>query len=47
MGKDVMLQIADWIDRVVQAPGDEKRLAQIASEVKDLCAKHPAPGIRV
>jgi glycine hydroxymethyltransferase len=47
MGKDVMLRIADWIERVTKAPGDEAQLAKIAAEVKDLCAKYPAPGIRV
>ena len=47
MGKDVMGRIADWIDRVTQAPGDEAGLAKIAGEVKELCGKYPAPGIRV
>jgi glycine hydroxymethyltransferase len=47
MGKDVMLRIADWITRVTQKPTDEANLAKIAAEVKDLCAKYPAPGIRV
>jgi glycine hydroxymethyltransferase len=47
MGKDVMLRLADWIDRVTKTPGDETSLARIAGEVKDVCAKYPAPGIRV
>jgi len=47
MGKDAMGRIAEWIDRVTQAPGDEAGLAKIAGEVKELCAKYPAPGIRV
>ncbi|MGD0525524.1 MAG: serine hydroxymethyltransferase [Polyangiaceae bacterium] len=47
MGKDAMARIADWIDRVTQAPGDEAGLGKIAGEVKELCAKYPAPGIRV
>jgi glycine hydroxymethyltransferase len=47
MGKDVMLRVAEWIDRVTRAPGDEPALAQVAAEVKDVCAKYPAPGIRV
>jgi glycine hydroxymethyltransferase len=47
MGKDAMAKIADWIDRVTQAPGDEAGLAKIAGEVKELCAKYPAPGIRI
>jgi glycine hydroxymethyltransferase len=47
MGKDVMLALANWIDRVTKAPGDEAALAKIAAEVKDVCAKYPAPGVRV
>ena len=47
MGKDAMARIAEWIDRVTQAPGDEAGLARIAGEVKELCGKYPAPGIRV
>ncbi|HTQ44969.1 MAG TPA: serine hydroxymethyltransferase [Polyangiaceae bacterium] len=47
MGKDVMLRIADWIDGVTKAPGDEALLAKVAGEVKDLCAKYPAPGLRL
>jgi glycine hydroxymethyltransferase len=47
MGRDVMLKIADWIDRVVAAVTDEALLAKIAVEVKEVCAKYPAPGIRL
>ena len=47
MGRDVMGKIAEWIDRVVAAVGDEALLAKVAGEVKDLCAKYPAPGIRL
>jgi glycine hydroxymethyltransferase len=47
MGTDVMLRIADFINRVTEKPGDEGNLAKIAGEVKDLCAKYPAPGLRV
>jgi glycine hydroxymethyltransferase len=47
MGKDAMVRIADWIDRVTKAPADEAALARIAGEVRELCGKHPAPGIRV
>jgi glycine hydroxymethyltransferase len=47
MGQDVMLRIADWIDRVTRSPADEALLAQVAGEVKDTCAKYPAPGLRV
>jgi glycine hydroxymethyltransferase len=47
MGTDAMLRVAEWIDRVTQKPTDESNLARIASEVKELCAKYPAPGIRI
>ena len=47
MGKDAMVKLAEWIDRVVKTPGDEAMLAKIAGEVKELCAGYPAPGIRV
>jgi glycine hydroxymethyltransferase len=47
MGRDVMLRIGEWIDRVVAAPGDEALLGRVAAEVRELCAKHPAPGIRL
>jgi glycine hydroxymethyltransferase len=45
MGKDEMRRIAEWIDRVVKAPGDEALLAKVAAEVKALCAGFPAPGL--
>jgi glycine hydroxymethyltransferase len=47
MGKDEMRRIGEWIDRVVAAPADEALLAKIAGEVRELCAKFPAPGIRI
>jgi glycine hydroxymethyltransferase len=47
MGVDVMARVAEWIDRVTKAPGDEPGLAKIAGEVKELCGKYPAPGIKV
>jgi glycine hydroxymethyltransferase len=47
MGKDVMVRIADWIDRVTKSPSDEAGLRAIANEVKELCAKYPAQGVRV
>jgi glycine hydroxymethyltransferase len=47
MGTDVMLEIAEWIDRVTQKPTDEGNLATVASEVRELCAKYPAPGVRI
>jgi glycine hydroxymethyltransferase len=47
MGRDAMVRLADWIARVVEAPGDEKVITKVAHEVKELCAHHPAPGIRI
>ena len=40
-----MTQIAAWMDQVVQHHEDEAALARIAGEVKELCAKFPAPGV--
>jgi len=39
--------IAGWIDQVVGNPSDEALLARVAGEVKELCDKHPAPGLPV
>lgn len=47
MGKEEMKMLAAWIDRVVAAPTDEALLAKVAAEVKELCGKFPAPGLRV
>jgi glycine hydroxymethyltransferase len=47
MGEPEMERLADWIDRVVASPTDEALLAKVAGEVKDLCAKFPAPGLRI
>lgn len=45
MGKDEMLKLADWMDRVVRAPDDAAVVERVAAEVKELCAAFPAPGI--
>jgi glycine hydroxymethyltransferase len=47
MGVAEMAQIAEWMDQAAQHHADEARLAKIAGEVKELCARFPAPGIRV
>lgn len=47
MGEDEMTRIAGWIDQVVSAPDDEELARRIAGEVKELCRRFPAPGIRV
>jgi len=45
MKEPEMRQIAAWIDEVTQAPGDEARKRRIAGEVRELCARFPAPGL--
>lgn len=45
MGKDQMLMVANWMDRVVAAPDDEMLIQRVAAEVKELCADFPPPGI--
>jgi glycine hydroxymethyltransferase len=47
MGTDVMLRIAEWIDRIAKEPASEENLKRVANEVREVCAKYPAPGIRV
>jgi len=47
MGTAEMTRIAEWMDRVVASPADEGLLAKIAGEVKEMCSKFAAPGIRV
>jgi glycine hydroxymethyltransferase len=42
-----MKQIAAWMDRVVNAPADAAVHEKVAGEVRELCAKFPAPGILV
>ena len=47
MGKSEMATLAEWIDRVVANHTDETLITKVAGEVKELCAKFPAPGLRV
>jgi glycine hydroxymethyltransferase len=47
MKEPEMKQIAAWMDRVISAPGDAALQAQVAGEVRELCAKFPAPGLLV
>jgi len=47
MGEAEMRQIAAWMNQVVSAPADAALHAKVAGEVKELCAKFPAPGILV
>jgi glycine hydroxymethyltransferase len=44
MGEPEMKLIAAWIDRVISNPTDDNA-AKVRAEVRDLCAKFPAPGI--
>ncbi|HET6612927.1 MAG TPA: serine hydroxymethyltransferase [Kofleriaceae bacterium] len=44
MGVTEMAHIAAWIDQVCQAPGDSAVHERIAGEVRELCARFPAPG---
>jgi glycine hydroxymethyltransferase len=47
MGKPEMAKLAEWIDRVVANHTDEALIAKVAGEVRDLCSKFPAPGLRL
>ena len=46
-GADEMKQIARWIGEVSESLEDGAALDRIASQVRELCDAHPAPGIRV
>lgn len=45
MGVREMLQIAEWISRVVHHIDDDKTIKEVEQEVRQLCQKFPAPGI--
>jgi glycine hydroxymethyltransferase len=47
MGRAEMLRVAEWMDRVTASPSDEAVLAKVAGEVKEVCSRFPAPGIRL
>ena len=47
MGPAEMTQIAAWMDATVNAPSDASLHAKLAGEVRELCAKFPAPGLLV
>ena len=47
MGPDEMRAVAAWMDQVVTRRDDDAALARIAGEVRELCARFPAPGIRL
>lgn len=45
MKESEMKQIADAMDRAIKNHQDEKALAQIHSEITEMCAKFPVPGL--
>ena len=47
MKEPEMRQIAAWMDAAVSAPTDAALHERIAGEIRELCAKFPAPGILV
>jgi glycine hydroxymethyltransferase len=47
MREPEVVQIAKWMDVVVNAPTDAGLHEKIAGEIRELCAKFPAPGILV
>jgi glycine hydroxymethyltransferase len=47
MTEPEMRQIAAWMDAVVTAPTDAALHARIAGEIRELCAKFPAPGLLI
>ncbi|MFW5924616.1 MAG: serine hydroxymethyltransferase [Myxococcota bacterium] len=47
LGTDDMKTLGNWIADVVDNVEDDKRIEQIKGEVKDLCDKHPAPGLQL
>lgn len=44
MKEKEMELIAEWIQKSLEAPDEEKKLKKIALEVKELCVKFPCPG---
>jgi glycine hydroxymethyltransferase len=42
-----MVQIAAWIDGVLEAADDADRLLKIRAEVREFCRAFPAPGIAI
>jgi glycine hydroxymethyltransferase len=45
MGTAEMEHIANWMDVVAKSPSNESMITRVAGEVKELCARFPAPGI--
>jgi len=47
MGRAEMTALAGWMDRIVSSPADEALQARVLGEVRELCARFPAPGIAI
>ncbi|MDB4960066.1 MAG: Glycine hydroxymethyltransferase [Myxococcales bacterium] len=47
MKEPEMKLIAGWMDQVVNAPADTGLQEKVAGEIRELCAKFPAPGIMI
>src|SRR6185503_1141161 len=47
MAEPEMRQVAAWMDAVVTAPTDAPLHERIAGEIREFCARFPAPGILV
>ncbi len=47
MREPEMVSIAAWIDKVVGAVDDDGLAESVAGEIREVCAKFPAPGISV
>jgi glycine hydroxymethyltransferase len=47
MREPEMAEVAAWIDKVVSATDDDGLTERVAGEIRELCAKFPAPGISV
>jgi glycine hydroxymethyltransferase len=46
LDQDHMAQVAEWMDEVVSAPGDEGLAERVQAEVYELMKRYPAPGCR-
>lgn len=45
LDEQCMGQVADWMARALRSPEDANVLTAIHAEVRELCAKHPVPGL--
>ena len=41
MGEPEMIQIVNWIDKIINDPDNEKLCSDILLDVNDLCSKFP------